>query len=185
MVVQQKNTQGELRICVDLRMLNDTSLHDPFPTPFTHEVLDNVGGQEAYSFKNGFSVYHQIRITPKDRNNTTFSSKWGSYQYTLMPFELNNSPAIFSRVVVTAFKEYIHTFLEVYVDDWTVFGLLIKHLGSLRLMLDTCRQNQICLNLKKYIFCVPFGILLGHIVCKQGLMVDPNKIFYHCEFAST
>ena len=47
MVVQDKKSKGEIRICVDLRKLNDASVHDPFPTPFTDEVLDNVGGQEV------------------------------------------------------------------------------------------------------------------------------------------
>ena len=58
MVVQDKKTKGEIRICVDLRKLNDAYVHDPFPTPFTDEVLDNVGGQEVYSFTDGFSGYH-------------------------------------------------------------------------------------------------------------------------------
>jgi hypothetical protein len=49
---------------VDLRKPNDACLHDPFPTPFTDEVLENVGGQEAYSFTDGFSGYHQIKIAP-------------------------------------------------------------------------------------------------------------------------
>jgi len=93
-----------------------------------------------------------------------------------MPFGLKNSSAIFSRVVVATFKEYIHKFLEVYFDDWTVFGLLKKRVESLRLMLDMCRQYQISLNIKKCIFGLPFWILLGHIVCRQGLMVDPTKI---------
>jgi hypothetical protein len=55
MVVQEKR-QGGIIICVFLRKLND--LHDPFPTPFTDEVLENVGGQEAYSFTDGFLGYH-------------------------------------------------------------------------------------------------------------------------------
>jgi hypothetical protein len=93
-----------------------------------------------------------------------------------MPFGLKNAPAIFSRVVVATFKEFIHKFLEVYLDDWTVFSLLKYHIEVLRLMLDRCRQCHISLNLKKCIFCVPFGILLGHVVCKQGLLVDPAKI---------
>ena len=93
-----------------------------------------------------------------------------------MPFGLKNAPAIFYRVVITAFKEYIHHFLEVYCDDWTVFGLVKDHVGNIRMMLDRCHQYQISLNIKKCIFGVPFGILLGHIVCKQGLMVDPAKI---------
>jgi hypothetical protein len=69
-----------------------------------------------------------------------------------MPFGLKNSPVVFSRVVVAAFKEFIHKFLEVYLDDWTVFSLLKDHIEVLRLMLDWCRQCHISLNLKKCIF---------------------------------
>jgi len=60
MVIQEKKTVGEIRICVDLRKLNDACLHDPFPTPFNDEVLENVGGQEMYSFTDGFSGYLQM-----------------------------------------------------------------------------------------------------------------------------
>ena len=93
-----------------------------------------------------------------------------------MPFGLKNAPAIFSRVVIVVFKEFTHKFLEVYFDEWTIFGLMDKHVGALRRMLAKYREHQISLNLKKCVFCVPFVILLGHVVCKQGLMVDPTKI---------
>jgi hypothetical protein len=93
-----------------------------------------------------------------------------------MPFGLNYEPTIFSRVVIASFKDFIHQFLEVYLDDWTVYSLLKDHVGVLILMLERCRQCQISLNIKKHIFCTPFGILLGHIVCKQGLLVDHAKI---------
>lgn len=176
MEVQEKKVKGKIGIYVDLRNLNDECLHSPFPTPFADEVLENIGGYDAYSFTNGFSGYHQIIIAPEDRHKTTFSTSWISYQYKLMPFGLNNVPTIFSRILVAAFKEYIHKFLEVYFDYWTIFGLLKKQVASLRLMLDTRRQNQILLNLKKCIFCAPFGIFLGHVICKQGFMVDPAKI---------
>jgi hypothetical protein len=73
-------------------------------------------------------------------------------------------------------SEFLHKFLEAYFDDWTVFSLLKNHIECLRLMLDKCRQCQIALNLKKCILFSPFGVLLGHIVCKQGLLVDPSKI---------
>ena len=109
MVVQDKKTE-EIKICVDLRNSNDTCLHDPFPTPFTDEVLDNVGGHEVYYFTDGFSGYHQIRIAKEDRHKTTFAIEWGSYQYTVIPFGLENSPSIFSRVVVEAFKEVFQFF---------------------------------------------------------------------------
>ena len=90
MVVQDKKI-GEIRICVDLRKLNDACLHDPFPTLFTDEVLDNVGGQEVYSFIDGFSVYHQIQIAKEYRHKTIFAIEWGSYQHIVMPFGLKNS----------------------------------------------------------------------------------------------
>jgi hypothetical protein len=59
MEVQDKK-MGDIKICVDIRKMNDACLHDPFAMSFTSEVLDNVGGQEVYSFTNGFSRYHQI-----------------------------------------------------------------------------------------------------------------------------
>jgi hypothetical protein len=135
-----------------------------------------VEGQKVYSFIDGFSGYHQIIITVEDRYKTTFSTEWGSYQYMIIPFGLKNAPTIFSRVVVAAFKDFIDKFLEVYLDDWKAFSLLKDHVESLRLMLERCRQCHISLNIKKFIFSTPFGILLGHIVCKQGLIVDPAKI---------
>jgi hypothetical protein len=93
-----------------------------------------------------------------------------------MPFGLNNSPTFFSRVVVVAFKYFIYKFLESYLDDWTLFSLLKDHVEILRLMLDRCRECQISLNIKKCIFKSPFGILIGNVLCKYGLLVDPTKI---------
>ena len=75
-----------------------------------------------------------------DRSKTTFVTECGCFQYTVMPFGLKNVPTIFSRIVVATFKEFIHKFLEVYFDDWTVFGLVKRHVASLRLMLDTCHR---------------------------------------------
>ena len=76
-VIQDKNTIGEVRIYVDLRKLNNACLHDPFPTPFTDDVLENVGGKEMYSFTDGFSIYHQVRITQEDCHKITFITEWG------------------------------------------------------------------------------------------------------------
>ena len=106
------------------------------------------------------------------------------FEIIVKPGRLNVGPDHLSRLELgeelisleEVFKEFIHKFLEVYFDDWTIFGLMDKHVGALRLMLAKCREHQISLNLKKCIFCVPFGILLGHVVCRQGLMVDPAKI---------
>jgi hypothetical protein len=105
--------------------LNNAYLHDPFLTPFTDEVLENVGGQEAYSFTGEFFGYHQINIAPEDRHKTTFATEWGSYQYTVMSFGLKNALVVF---------------IEVYLDYWNVFSLLKYHIETLCLILDRRRQ---------------------------------------------
>ena len=106
MVVQDKKTR-EIHICVNLRKLNDACVHDPFPTPFIDEVLEGVGSQEMYSFMDGFSRNNQIQIVKEDRYKTTFVTEWGCFQYTVMPFGLKNALAIFSRVVVAVFDNFI------------------------------------------------------------------------------
>jgi hypothetical protein len=93
-----------------------------------------------------------------------------------MPFGLKNTPAVFSRIVIETFREFIHKFIEVYMDDWTIYSLLKEHVALLRLMFDKCRELQISLNLGKCIFCVPHGNLLGHIVYQEGVLVDPAKV---------
>ena len=93
-----------------------------------------------------------------------------------MPFGLNNAPAVFSRIVVSAFKYFIHKFLEVYFDDWTMFGLVRDYIKSLCMILEHCHQYQIVLNSKKCILCTPFGVFLGHVMCHDGILVDPTKV---------
>jgi len=133
MVVQEKN-QGWINICLYLRKLNDSFLHDHFPIPFTDEVLENIGGHKSYSFIDGFSRYHHIMIAPEDKHKITFSTEWGSFPYTVIPFGLKNAPTMFSRVIVATFKDFIHKFLEVYLDDWIVFSVLKDHVKVLILM---------------------------------------------------
>ena len=106
-------------------------MHDPFPTPFMNKVLEGVGGQEMYSFTDGFSGYHQIRIAREDRHKTTFVTEWGCFQYTIMPFGLKNALAILSHVVVVVFKYFIQKFLQVYIDDWTLYSMVKDHLDNL------------------------------------------------------
>lgn len=149
---------------MDYHGLNNVCVHDPFPTSFSDEFLDNVAGNEAYSFTHGFSIYHQVVIAEEDKKENTFTTEWGSYAYHVMSFELKNAPTVFSRIVIVASRDYIHGFLEVYMDDWKVYSLLKKHSSLLKIMFDRCRKLHISLRLKKCIFSVPFGMLLGHIV---------------------
>ena len=84
-----------------------------------------------YSFTDGFSGYHQIWIAKEDHYKTMFVTEWGCFQYTVMPFGMKNAPAVFSCVVVAVFKDFIQKFMQVYMNDWTVYGLIRDHLDNL------------------------------------------------------
>jgi hypothetical protein len=117
----------DIHVCLDYRRLNDSCVHEPFPTPFSDEVRDQVVGNEVYSFIDGFSGYHQVRIAKEDKKNTTFTIEWRSFSYNVMPFRIKNSPTMFYQIVITTFCDFIHKFLEVYLDDCTMYILLKEH----------------------------------------------------------
>lgn len=126
MVVQEKKHKGEIHICMDLRKHNNACVNDPFPTPFTDEVLENVGGKEAYSFTDGLSRYHQIKITLEDRSKITFDMECGCFQYTMIPFGLKNVLAVFSRIMGKLHSR------NLYMNSWKSILMTGPSLASLR-----------------------------------------------------
>ena len=102
-VIQSKKVTQHIRVYVDYKILKSAYVHDPFPTPFTDEVLEQVAGKEYYSFTDGFSGYHQVGIVEEDKKKTTFITEWGSFSYNVMPFSLKNSPTFFSQFLIESF----------------------------------------------------------------------------------
>ena len=86
----------------------------------------------------GFSGYNQVPIAKEDQKKTTFVCEFDSFAYRVMPFGLKNAPAVFSRIVVKTFQEYIKT-MAVYFDDWMIYSILKYHYKWLRLMLEHCQ----------------------------------------------
>jgi hypothetical protein len=147
-----------------------------FPTSFTEEIINEFAGYECYSFTDGFSGYNQVPIAKEDQPNMIFVSEFGSFSYRVMPFGMKNSREVFLRIVVKSFQEYIYKMMVVYFDNWTIYNLLKNHIQWLRLMLERCRQIQLSLNIKKCIFSRPIDILLVHVVWKDGVKFNMEKI---------
>jgi hypothetical protein len=93
MVMLKKN--GKLKICVNFKKLNKVTRKDPYPLPFSNEVLNTIVGYETYLFIDGYSRYHHILITLKDRYKITFIVDWGAFVWMVMPFGVKNGPLIF------------------------------------------------------------------------------------------
>ena len=173
-IVPKKN--GSIRVCVDYRKLNAVTITDPFPLPFTDAVLDAVAGHEMYSFLDGFSGYNQVLVAQEDREKTTFVTEWGAFASNVMTFGLKNAPATFQRMVQGIFRDYLTSFMRVFLDDFSVFGEKTEHLAQLRLCLQRCKETRLSLNPTKCVFGVNSGVLLGHVISKEGIAVDEKKV---------
>eukprot|EP00253_Pinus_taeda_P026775 PITA_26775 len=141
------------------------------------QILQSVAGSELMSFLDGFSGYNQILVHPDDRLKTTFKTKWGTYAYQKMPFGLINAGATFQRAMDIAFKGLINRTIIIYLDDITVLSKeRSNHSHDLNQIFQRCRKYGISLNPKKSFFALDQGKLLGFIVSKDGIYIDPDRI---------
>ncbi|KAM0997088.1 hypothetical protein ACFX2C_007009 [Malus domestica] len=165
------------RVCIDYRKLNATTRKDHFPLPFIDQMLERLAGYAFYCFLDGYSGYNQIVISPEDQEKTTFTCPFGTFAYRRMPFGLCNAPATFQRCMMSIFSDYVEKIIEVFMDDFSVFGDSFDScLHNLSLILKRCVETNLVLNWEKCHFMVKQGIVLGHIISEKGIEVDKSKI---------
>jgi hypothetical protein len=167
---------GKWRICMNYRTLNLVTKKDRQPLPFIDELLDSVAGHEIYTFCDGYSGYHQIKIRDEDVLKTTFTTPWGTFAYLRMPFGLCNVGGTFQRVQTKIFGPYIGKFIRVYLDDFAVFGDRSIHTSHLRAAFERLALHKSSLSPEKCKIRLSQGALLGHVVSKDGIRVDPEKV---------
>ena len=124
----------------------------------------------------GFSRYNQIHIKLEDQHKTAFICPWGTFAYQKMPFDLKNTRATFQQAMTLIFHD-LKSIIEVFLDDLVAHSRMrMHHPYHLRLVFERCRHYAVRLNPHKCIFCVKSGRLLGFIVSKEGIRVDPLKV---------
>nr|GEW83166.1 reverse transcriptase domain-containing protein [Tanacetum cinerariifolium] len=111
-----------LRVCIDYRKLNEATRKDQFPLPFMDQMLKRLVGNQFYCFFDVFSGYFQIPIDMKDQEKTTFTCQYETFAYRRMPFGLCNAPSTFQRCMMAIFQDMIEKTMEVFMDDFLVFG---------------------------------------------------------------
>jgi len=185
-VTVMQNKEGELvptrvqsgwRVCIDYRKLNNTTRKDHFPLPFIDQMVERLAGHKYYCFLAGYSGYNQVPVDPEDQEKMTFTCPFGTFAYRRMPFGLCNAPATFQRCMISIFSDMVERFLEVFMDDFSVFGSSFEEcLHHLTLVLVRCKEKNLVLNLEKCHFMVQHGIVLSHVISRQGIEVDKTKV---------
>ncbi|XP_056695837.1 uncharacterized protein [Spinacia oleracea] len=176
-VVPVRKKNGQLRVCVDFRDLNEACPKDDFPLPVTEIMIDATTGHEALSFMDCTAGYNQIRMAPEDQEATAFRTPKGIFCYKVMPFGLKNAGATYQRAMQKIFEDMMHKIVECYVDDLVVKSKKREsHLSDLRKVFERLRKCQLKMNPLKCAFGVTSGKFLGFIVRHRGIEIDQTKI---------
>ena len=173
--VKKKN--GNLRMCIDYRSLNQQTVKNRYLLPRIDDLFDQLQGVQVLSSIDLQSAYYQVRLKPEDVPKTAFTTPLGLYEFRVLCFGLTNAPGTFQNIMNDVLKDVIGQFVIVYLDDIVVYSKdQVEHYRHLQIVLQLLREHELYANLAKCKFVQPELHFLGHIVGAQGLRVDPQKV---------
>ena len=169
---------GSFRLCVDYRGLNNFTIKNRYPLPLIGESLDRLGRAKRFTQLDLTSAYHRIKIKEGDKWKTAFRTRYGHFEYQVMPFGLSNAPASFQGYINKILAEKLDVFVIVYLDDILIYtedpGQ--GHVEAVRWVLDVLRRHGLFANLKKCRFHKDKVRFLGYIVSAQGVRMEDERI---------
>ncbi|KAJ9514751.1 hypothetical protein QJQ45_028514 [Haematococcus lacustris] len=172
-----RKKDGTFRMCIDYRPLNRITIKNKYPLPRVDNLLDRLHGATIFSKIDLRQGYHQIRIAPEDIPKTAFRTRYGHFEFTVMPFGLCNAPATFQRLMNDIFRQELDDCVIVYLDDILIFSRTQEeHAQHLRRVLSLLQQHKLYAKLSKCEFGLSQTEFLGHIITSTGIACDPKKV---------
>ena len=166
-----------MRLCIDYRELNKVTIKNKYPLPRINDLFDQLQGAAVFSKIDLRSGYHQLKIKEEDIPKTAFRTRYGHYEFLVMPFGLTNAPAAFMDMMNRVFKDYLDDFVIVFIDDILIYSdSEEEHARHLREVLSILKEKQLYAKFKKCEFWLEKVAFLGHIVSKDGILIDPGKV---------
>ena len=176
---------GTLRMVIDYRAINALTVRNNGPLPLISDLYDKLGGAKVFSTFDLASGYHQILLHESDVDKTAFRTPLGSFAFRVLPFGLTNAGAVFQAQMNRIFREHLGKFVLVYLDDIYVYSRTAEdHIVHLEKVMEILRENKFYAKLSKCEFNKPELPFLGHIVGRNGLKVDPKKVYVITEWTT-
>ncbi|KAH6589502.1 hypothetical protein BASA50_009995 [Batrachochytrium salamandrivorans] len=139
--VKQKD---KLRLCMDYRGLNKNTIKDRNPIPLISEMLRTLSSGKIFTTLDLRGAYNLLRIKDGDEQKTSFITKYGQFEFLVMPFGLANAPAQFQRMMNSLFQDMISKFVLVYLDDIVIYSDNLKdHKTHVRSVLRILSDNRL------------------------------------------
>ena len=171
-----KKKDGSLRLCLDYRALNEVTKKDRYPLPLIGEVLHQLHTAKYFTKLDIKEAYHNVRIKKGEEWKTTFTSKYGTYEYLVMPFGLCNASATLPRWINRTLQRFIDRCCIVYLDDVLIYSdSLEQHKQDVRNIINSIYQSGMRLKSSKCEFHQMETEYLGFIISQEGIKVDPVK----------
>jgi hypothetical protein len=117
-----KKKDGTLRLCIDFRQLNKVTMKNNYPFPRIDDLFEQSKYAKIFSKIDLRSVYHQVRIKEEDITKTSFRTRYGHYEFTVVPFGLSNALIVFMCLMNGIFREYLDKFVIVFLDDILIYS---------------------------------------------------------------
>ncbi|KAH0611537.1 uncharacterized protein H6S33_010802 [Morchella sextelata] len=172
-----KKSDGTLRLCVDYRGLNAITVKNRYPLPLLKETLAKLSKAQYYTKLDLRWGYNQIRIAEGDEWKTAFRTRYGHFEYTVMPFGLANAPATFQHWINDILRPYLDQFVTAYLDDILIYSeTLAEHKEHIRKVLKVLDESHVHLKPEKCEFIVQETKYLGLILTPDGNRMDPKKV---------
>ena len=168
---------GTPRVVIDYRGLNDVTVKNKYPLPLMDELFDRVHGANFFTLIDLRTGFHQIKIHPDDREKTAFRTRFGSFEYTVLPMGLCNAPGTFMQLMNDTFHDVLDRFVLVFLDDILIFSKTREeHIKHVREVLTRLRKQKLYAKLSKCEFFQEQVTFLGHQIGANGLSVSQDKI---------
>ena len=166
-----------MRLCIDYWELNKVTIKNKYPLPRIDDLFDQLQGAAVFSKIDLRSGYHQLKIKEDDISKTAFRTRYGHYEFLVMPFVLTNAPAAFMDLMNRVFKDFLDSFVIIFIDDILIYSPTKEdHMEHLRKVLTVLKEKQLYAKFKKCEFWIERVVFLGHVVSKEGISVDPGKV---------
>ncbi|GJS55749.1 putative reverse transcriptase domain-containing protein [Tanacetum coccineum] len=177
LVLFVKKKDGSFWMCIDYRELNKLTVKNRYPLPRIDDLFDQFQGSSVYSKIDLRSGYHQLRVRDEDIPNTAFRTRYGHYEFHVMPFGLINTPAVFMDLMNRVSKPYLDKFVIVFIDEILIYSKSKEeHAKHLKLILELLKKEELYTKFLKCEFWLSKVQFLGHVIDSEGIQLDPAKI---------